>query len=104
MFLKLVPSGKSLEHDKPTPRLKLRRIDEDLDLAVRLDQGQGQGPDHAQGDEVGVDLSLLMPMLDRYPTTPMDPVATMTIPQPMSWIEVELPKPRVEGVLPKQKF
>ena len=98
---------KSLEHDKPTPQLKMKRIDslgpDDLDLGALLDPGQGQGPDHDQGDEVEVDLSLPMPMLDRYPTMPMDPVA-MTTNQFMSRIEVEPPKPRVEGVLPKRKL
>ena len=98
---------KSLELDKPTPQLKMKRTDslelDVLDLVVLLDPGQGQGPDHDQGDEVGVDLSLLMPMLDRYPTTPMDPVA-MTTNQPMSRIEVEPPKPRVEVERPKRKL
>jgi len=98
---------KSLEHDKPTPQLKMKRIDslepDVLDLGVLLDLGQGQGLDHDQGDGVEVDLSLPMLMLDRYPTTPMDPVA-MTTNQPMSRIEVEPPKPRVEVELPKRKL
>jgi hypothetical protein len=108
LFLKLVPLAKSLEHDKPTLQLKMKRIDslepDDHDLVVLLDPGQGQGPDHDQGDEVGVDLSLPMPMLDRYHTTPTDLEVMMAKPQPMFRIEVEPPKPRVEVVLPKRKL
>jgi hypothetical protein len=108
LFLKLVPLVKSSEHDKPTLQLKMKRIDlpevDDHDLVVLLDQGQGQGLDHDQEDEVGVDLSLPMPMLDRYHTTPTDLEAMMTKPQPMSRIEVEPPKPRVEVGLPKRKL
>jgi hypothetical protein len=108
LFLKLVLLAKNSEHDKPTPQLKMKRIDllevDDLDLVVPLDPGQGQGPDHDQGDEVGVDPSLPTHMLDRSPTTPMDLEATMTKAQPMSMIELELQKPRVEVVLPKRKL
>jgi len=44
---------------------------------------------------------MLMP--DRYLTTPMDREAMTTKPQPISRIEVEPQKPRVEVVLPKRK-